>query len=128
MGTPVTKAQATFNATAQAQYLSLKADSQINKLEAQAMDKIAKVTDWWEAAATAREKYQTLRDLSGLQAIIASHRLNKIAPDEIIKGMSLDFVDKYRKQKTITDAEMGRWIDLHGGNEAVERMILEQRK
>lgn len=128
MKTPVTKAQTTFNTTAQAQYNSLKADSQINKLEAASIAKIAEVTDWFEAAQTATEKYQTLRDLTGLQSVLVSHQLNKIAPDEALKGMSLEFVDKYRKQRTITDAEMGRWIDLHGGNEAVERMILEQRK
>jgi len=127
MRTPITKAQTTFNTTAQAQYNSLKADSQINKLEAAAMQKIAVVTDWWEAAATAKEKYQTLRDLTGLQAVLASHTLNRIAPDDILKGMSLDFVNKYFDQKTITKAEMARWIDLHGGNDAVEKMLLKQQ-
>ena len=123
--TPVTRAQTTFNTTAQAQYNALKADSQINKMEAAAMSKIADVTDWWEAAATAKEKYQTLRDLTGLQAILMSHKLNQITPDNILKGISLDAINKYLAQGTATAAEVQRWVDLHGGADAVKRMILD---
>lgn len=126
--TPVTRAQTTFNTTAQAQYNALKADSQINKMEAAAMSKIADVTDWWEAAATAREKYQTLRDLTGLQAILTSHKLNRIAPDDILKGISLDAINKYLKEGTATAAEVQRWVDLHGGADAVKRMILDAQQ
>ena len=111
--TTTTKARQTFRLTAQQQYNALKADSQINKLEASAMEKIANITGMAESDPTAREKYGILRDLTALRSVLLNHQLNKFAPDTALKAMSPEQAARAWKRGDLTNAEIERWNELH---------------
>lgn len=113
-GTETTKARATFRRTAQELFNSLKADSQINRLEGARISEIADITKLDESDPTAREKYSTLRDLTAYKALLLSHELNRFATDDVLKNMSLDQANRAFERGHLTPAEAKRWGQLTG--------------
>lgn len=111
--TTATEARQTFRTVAQQQYASLKADSQINKLEAAAMKDIVDITQLDESSPTAIAKYQKLRDLTALQNLLRHHQLNRIAPDNVLSAMSFEQIARSWKRGEATNAEVQRWNELH---------------
>lgn len=114
MDPKATRAQATFARTAQGLYNSLKADSQINKLEAAAMRGIADVGVWDISDPTARAQYEVLQDLTALQSVLLKHQLGRIADDDDLHQMSEAQTERAWLRGDLTDAEVRRWGDLHG--------------
>lgn len=112
--TPVTAARQTFRMTAQNLYASLKADSQINKLEAQAMKDIVDITKVDIASDTGKQKYQILRDLTALQVVLRSKEAGKPVPDFALKGMSVEQAARSWKRGELSDSDITRWNQLNG--------------
>lgn len=113
MGTDVNAARQTMRMTIQNQLSSLKADSQINRTEAAQINAISDITGLKMSADVAKRKFEVLRDLTALQNILNHHQLNKFAPDNALKAISLEQVARAWKRGDITDAEVTRWNDLH---------------
>lgn len=111
--TTATEARQTFRTVAQQQFASLKADSQINKLEAAAMKDIADITSLDISSPTAQAKYEKLRDLTALQNLLRHHQLNRIAPDNVLRAMSFEQLARSWKRGEATNAEVERWNAIH---------------
>lgn len=113
MPTTVSDAREVFRVVAQQQFAALKADSQINKLEASAMRDIADITRIDMASPVAIGKYQTLRDLTALQNMLRHHQLNRIAPDNVLDAMSIGQIARAFDRGDATKAEVLRWNEIH---------------
>lgn len=111
---PVTEAQTTFGLTAQSLYKGLKADSQINKLEATEMRKLANITDWTDTSDPARAQYRTVADIAAIQSVLISHKLGQFAQEDALKALSPERAARYWKAGVLTNAEVEKWNSLHG--------------
>lgn len=114
MGTQATEARSTFRSTAQNLFNSLKADSQINKWEGARISEIADITKLDESDPTARKKYEILRDLTAYKSLLLNHELNRFAPDDVLRNLSLDQANRAFERGHLTKAEAQRWGQLTG--------------
>ena len=111
---PVTGARQDMRMAAQSMYSSLKADSQINKMEAEEMRAIAQITGWGSASDPATEKYERILDLTGLQTILRAKEIGQPAPDKALGMISYKGINRFRKSGSLTPEEVDRWDQITG--------------